>query len=498
MDGGAPEGGDVDGGPAADAGVATPGGGGTSAYKLLTTRPQTGTTPIVFTFDGTLPAKNSSVVEPTTGATVRRLTDASIDTPNGGHLAHYYSRYSAENFTGEYVFVGTAGKGTRIVRRSDATSTLAPIDGGKDMYDFHEPRWHMTAAHPYRLYYRDGTKFWMIDDVRDAARTTKLIKDFEGIIDWGTQATSQKWLYNDQEGNSSHDSDHWAWMAAYYINNTFAVRAYVHYQVSTDTVHLLYPKDLAGMARAPAGESARETFSYRPNMVEMTPDGSGVLLHNSRAYPGNNDRYIGTNFEAPYVWPVDFKPSTYAPFRVGADATHSGWAKVGGAWGLVQQDNRRDFLTWVPISGPRKGYGAEGQLNPTSANVNAAGIVDFYQANDYANDSPGFHFGATGDALDGWTMVSTYGNTSSTIKGSSNALLIVQIKPYTQAPTVWHVAPCFNIWPTNNKQDFNECPAAMSMDGTRIHFPADWEGRLNHVEEFEVALPTDWRAHMPR
>jgi hypothetical protein len=86
-DGGLTDSGSTDGGAGGDAGAVTPGGGGgTSAYKLLTTRPQTATTPIVFNFDGTLPAKNKTAVEPTTGATVRRLTDATIDTPNGGHL----------------------------------------------------------------------------------------------------------------------------------------------------------------------------------------------------------------------------------------------------------------------------------------------------------------------------------------------------------------------------------------------------------------------------
>jgi hypothetical protein len=151
----------------------------------------------------------------------------------------------------------------------------------------------MRADHPYRLYYVDGTQFWQIEDVRSQDPSGKtLIKDFGSVIDWGSQATATRQIYTAQEGNGSHDSDHWAWMAAYYAAGTFAVRAFVHYQVSTDSTDTLYPADLAEFARAPVGESARATFSGRPNMVEMTPDGTGVLIHSDRAYAGHFDSYI--------------------------------------------------------------------------------------------------------------------------------------------------------------------------------------------------------------
>lgn len=470
-----------------DGSVPAPGGGGTSGYKTVGS-------PIVYDFTNPgAPAKCATRIEPTTGATVRRLTDVSTDAPGLGNLYNAYSRYSAENVTGEYVLAIT-GQTVRVVNRiTCAVSAPLSTDGTHPLGDYHETRWHMTAAHPYRVYFRDGQKFMMIDDVRNPEQTRSLIKDFSSVIAWHPGAGSDRWVYCDQECNSSHDSDHWAFMAAVYNGSTFEVRAFIHYQISTDKVDLLYPSGLAGVARAPAGESGRDTFRYRPNTIEPAPDGSGILIHHARAYPGASDEYIGSIFEAPSFWPNDFKTTTFAPFRMGSDATHSGWGMVQGKWYLLQQDNRRDKLMAVPIAGPNKGYGAEGQLD-VNVGLNTAGIIDFFDDNDYSFTN-GMHFTSQGPATDGWALVATYSDLSATSKGRANALELMQIKPVNQNPARWHISPTFNLWPLDNKADYNEGAAAFNMAGTRIHVPGDWGGTLGHVETLEIPLPDDWRQH---
>jgi hypothetical protein len=469
---------------------APPPGNGTSTYKV-------NDAVITYDFAANVPAKGESKVEPTTGATVRRLTSAATDLPTSGNLYNQYSRYSAENVTGEYVLAaGDNSTSSVVIDRAtgQVVATLAYDDSGDPAHRigaYHEIRWHPTMAHPYRVYYVLGTELRMIDDVRSQSTTRSTIKDFGPSIDWGASATAERRFYNDQEGNCSHDGDHFAFMAAYYANGNYRVRAFVHYQVSTDTVDTLYPADLAGLPRVPAGETALETFRYRPNMVEVAPDGSGILLHYPRAYAGNNDEYIGTIFEAPYFWPIDLRGTQFTPFRIGADATHSGWAQVGGAWYLVQQDNRRDKYTAVPIAGAHKGYGAEGELD-VNVGLNTAGIIDFFDDGPYY---AGVHFGVTGAPLDGWCLVSTYTTDSSTVQYRGGGLFLHQIKPVAQAPVIWHVAPTFNIWPSDNKQDYNEAQAAMNLQGNRIHVAGNWETNLDHVDLFEIELPAAWRAH---
>lgn len=463
-------------------------GEGTSNYKLVGT-------PVNFNFNINLvPQKGQSFIEPITGATIKRLTDVSKDAPGGGNLYNAYSRYSAENVTGEYVLAIT-GQTTKVVERSTGKITPLYYDASKRAFgDFHEIRWHMKADHPYRVYFRNGTQFLMIDDVRTQSGSSTLIHDFNADINWNSAADpSSRIIYCDQECNSSHDSDHWAFMAAYYNGVTYVVRAFVHYQISTNTIHTLYPSDLAGFTNAPVGESARETFRYRPNTIEPAPDGSGILMHFGRAYPGSADEYIGTIFEAPYFFPKTFRQSEFKPFRVGADATHSGWGMVGGKWYLLQQDNRRDKFMAVPISGASKGFGAEGQLD-VNVNLNKTGVIDFADDNDYTYQN-GVHFTAQGAALDGWAMISTYSPVQVSDKPRANMIEFVQIKPIAQNPIRWYVTPSFNLWPTNNKADYNEGSAALNMQGTRIHVPGDWGGTLGHVEVLEIPLPANWQNH---
>lgn len=471
-------------------------------------------TTIPFDWAANIIAKNSIVYEPTTGATIKRITDVTQDRPGQTALFNAYSRYPTENVTGEYCLAFASNSTTVLVidRASGAVvSTLAYDNTGLPSHTvgaFHEVRWHYTLDHPYRVYYVRGTQFWMIDDVRDQANTRTLVKDFTNIVDWSDLPISRI-LYMDQEGNSSLDSDHWAWMAAAYDygTGTYSVRAFVHYQVSTDTVHLMYPSDLVGFSRVPGGETGQKTFRHKPNTIEVTPDGSGILIMYERAYAGFNDSYVGTIFEAPYIWPIDFKPTTAAPFRVMADATHSGWSSIGGVWHVVHQDNRRDYWSAVPISGPNKGYGNEGYID-----VNLAlspGVIDFHRDGGYY---PGMHFALCTNLADGWTLVSTYSVQTADSYGLGNALYLMKLVPEGPNSVKWHVAPTCNQYPAADKQDYNEAPASINLAGTRIYTCGDWGGAAprspvsgdpqggpysgpTYVDMYSIELPPNWPAH---
>lgn len=460
-------------------------------------------TVVPFNFAANPLAKNATVYEPTTGATIKRITDVTQDFPGRAALYNAYSRYPTENVSGEYclAFADNSTSCLVIDRASGGVvASLAYDNSGLATHTIgavHEIRWHYTSAHPYRVYFVRGTQFWMIDDVRNQNATRTMIKDFATVIDWSTTPNNSRVIYMDQEGNSSLDSDHWAWMAAYYDGTTFKVRAFVHYQVSNDKVDTLYPADLAGFARTPGGESTLTTFRTRPNMVEMAPDASGIVIHHQRAYPGSSDAYIGTLFEAPYLWPIDFKPTTLTPFRISADATHSGWSSVNGAWYFVNQDNRRDKWCAVPISGIGKGFGNEGFLDVTQ-NLNSS-VIDFHTDGGFY---PGMHFALCTNAADGWTLVSTYTTQSADTYGLGNALYMMKIVP--EAQTIkWHVAPTCNQYPAAQKQDYNEAPGSINLAGTRVYTCGDYNGTLaltsdgisRYVDLFSIDLPNNWRDH---
>ena len=459
--------------------------------------------------------KNGIVFEPTTGATIKRITDVTQDRPGQTALFNAYSRYPTENVTGEYCLAFASNSTTVLVidRASGAVvATLAHDSTGLPSHTvgaFHEVRWHYTLDHPYRVYYRNGTQFWMIDDVRDQDATRSMIKDFGPLIDWADLPTSRI-IYMDQEGNSSLDSDHWAWMAAVYDYNTghYNVRAFIHYQISTDTVDIMYPSDLAGFPRLPGGETGQKTFRHKPNTIEVVPDGSGILIMYERAYPGFNDAYVGTILEAPYLWPIDFKPATATPFRVMSDATHSGWSTVGGIWHMVHQDNKRDYWCAVPISGPNKGYGNEGYLD-VNLGLNTAGVIDFHHDGGYY---PGMHFAVCTNLADGWTLVSTYSVQTADSYGLGNALYLMKLVPEGPNSIKWHVAPACNQFPAADKQDYNEAPASINLAGTRIYTCGDWGGTAprspvagdppggpysgpTYVDMYSIELPPNWPSH---
>ena len=68
--------------------------------------------------------KSESVVEPTSKANIKRLTDVKVEKPGMSALYNGYSRFSVENSTGEY-FIAFANNSTSSVIYN--AKTLAPI-----------------------------------------------------------------------------------------------------------------------------------------------------------------------------------------------------------------------------------------------------------------------------------------------------------------------------------------------------------------------------------
>ena len=425
------------------------------------------------------PVKGESRIDPVTGLTITRLTDAS-EIEDSDDALIVYSRYSPENSSGEYVLIFGANSTTsRVINRK--TGELVAVltgDNGSGIGENHEVRWDNSGRHPNRVYYVSGMKFWMIKDITDPENTRELVKDFSELFPNSTK------IYNDSEGDSSNDSDHWAWMAVHYDFDIgqFLVDAFVHYQVSTDSVHTLKPADLAGTNLD--SEKDKATFTYRPNMVEMSPLGTGVIIHHdwkfdNSDYGGKGADYIGTWYDGAYLWPVDFDHTRQAPVKVSCCASHSGWAfDEEHREMFISQNNLTDGMDAVYIQGANAGYDNR---------------VETINQREYGYNSSGFHFGKMPMNRAGWLFMSTYSSNHET--WGKNQFMMIQTKPSEQEPVIWrlgHTYTKFNRDSGKKDEYRNEAAAAVNMAGNRIYWSSNWGGKLGHREAFVMELPDDW------
>jgi hypothetical protein len=424
------------------------------------------------------PVKGESRVDPTTGIRLTRMTNVAELTGTPDALI-VYSRYSPENSDGKYFLVFAANSTTCwVVDRATlaVVARLAYDNTGRADHtigEVHEVRWDYTGNHPNRVYYRLGKELWMINDVTNQSTTRQLVKNFSSFIP--AIATE---VYNDVEGDSSNDSDHWAFMAAHYNGSNYVVDAFVHYQISTDAVHVFKPADLAGSGQLATNYASSTTFP-KPNMVEISPNGDGLILHYGRAWISGGQSVrpndIGTWFDGPHLWPLDFKWGTKTPVKISIDESHSGWAfDSTGRQMFVSQNNRTDGLDAVYTEGTGSGYDNR---------------VVMTTHGDFGWDN-GFHYGKMPPSRKGWAFINTYAPASSmSSQWGANQLIMMQTKPSGQTPKVWRIGSNYN----NYSGDYrDEAPAAINLLGNRIYVSTNWGGTLGHREVFVFHLPSNW------
>lgn len=429
-------------------------------------------------FGDKVPNKGESRVDPITGAKITRLTNVKeLEGTNDALIV--YSRYSPENTSGKYFLAFGGNSVTSWVIDRKSGKIINKLHGlhSKTIGEHHEVRWDLSGEFPNRIYYRHGMKFYKIDDVTNTNSPAKLIKDFSSEIPGATT------LYNDVEGDSSNDSDHWAFMAAHYdkdLKKTL-VHAIIHYQISKDIIHILRPSDLAGTNLNI--EKENKYFTQRPNMVEISPLGSGIVIHTGRkwddsSYGLKGKKFIGTWFDGPHLWPLDFNTEKQKPVKISIDETHSGWAfDEQGREMFISQNNRTDDLDAIYIKGENAGY---------QNRIKVAKHKDFGWV--------GFHYGKMPTSKKGWAFINTYSNASNGLKGSDwgvDQLIMMQVKPMEENPIVWRIAPNYNLYDGNYR---DEAPAAINYLGNRIYLTTNWGSKENSREVYSIDLPNNWNS----
>lgn len=430
-----------------------------------------------------------------------------------------YNRYTPTNTTGEYVLVHGPDSTSCWVFK---TSTNTPIFGGAPLRikpsigassraigEVNEIRWDYSGNHPYRLYfvgrsisntYQVGsenvpTSFYYID-INPAAEGTQsapvLVRDFFGTFpSAGTYPTggyASATIMNDVEGDSSNDSRYWAWQVMNTSLGTgYLPYAFIVYDSATDTVVGRLQRDCTGVSGVCTTVDTPATASpyiSRPNMVEMSPSGTRVVINWGRTYSGKRVEDTGTVADGPRAYLKDFTD----PIRIAADETHSGWA-----WGpngeemFIYQNNRNDFIEGVNIASA-----ATANCTLISDNSYTCGtkMAHFYPDWD-SSYTVGMHFGKIYNPnIRGWALLDTSAATSdSWIK---NQFVMMEIKAYDSSPSprAWRIAPSYNV-----RWDYrSEGSGALNFAGTEIWTTANYglpvESNANEV--YSVALPTDW------
>ncbi len=425
---------------------------------------------IILPLETAIPDKNGFIIDPTTGIKLTRLTDASELKGSEDALVSY-SRYTPENSSGElFLAFGSNSTSSWVIERKTG-KIIAELTSknGNGIGEYHEVRWDTSGDWPNRLYYRDGMSLFQINDVYKPIKSTVIIKNFS------KQFPNSTLIYNDVEGDSSNNSDHWAFMAAHYDGTTNVVDAFVHYQISTDTTHALTTDMLNG---TPLSHYASSKTFPRPNMVEVSPNGEGIVLHYARAWgdknEGNRPKDINTWFDGPHLWPVDFNIKETKPRKISIDSTHSGWAfDTEGNTFFISQNNRNDYIEAIPTNSQKK-----------NLRIGSHGDMGW---------SNGFHFGKMPINTPSWTMVSTYStnqnNSSEKMEWAANQIFLLELKRHSYNSRVFRIGSTYNRY-TGDYRD--EAIAAINLLGNRIYFASNWAGQIKHREIFVYELPNNW------
>ncbi|NRB42486.1 MAG: hypothetical protein HRU20_29120, partial [Pseudomonadales bacterium] len=350
-----------------------------------------------------------------------------------------------------------------IDRVSGKVLTKLAHNNGSSIGEKHEVRWDTTGNYPGRIYYRYNMSFYHINDVVNAAQNIKLIKNFSTLVPKSTK------IYNDVEGDSSNDNDHWAFMAVHYDGSNFVVDAFIHYQISTDKTHLLKPADLTGTG---LNHYAGNSTLPRPNMVEISPLGTGVVLHYGKV-SSNRTADKGTWFDGAHLWPLNFDHKASTPVKISVSQTHSGWSfDSAGREMFISQNNTNDCLDAIYIDGSNAGY---------DKRICVANHGDFGWSN-------GFHYGKMPPNKAGWVFINTYSRSNGKNWGT-NQLIMMKVANINNKPKIWRIAPNYNKYDGNYR---DEAPAAINALGNRIYVSGNWGGALSHREVFMYELPNNW------
>lgn len=395
-----------------------------------------------------VPALGASWPCPESGATVKRLTDYTklpgVPSDVTGVVIDY-SRFSPESPDRAYLYInGVGGNDNAWLLNTADGSVVRKLKGadGSSLGENNLIRW--DASQPKAaFYYVLGMKLYRQDA---ATATDTLIRDFIADFPGCQQIT------NGVEGDCSLDGTKWVFMAQVYTGGYWTTPTIFAYDVPTNTILGKYANPI----------TSAENSS--PNMVDMVPDGSGVLID------WGVKQGTAADQDGAHVYPLNLDPSKAV--KVGHGEEHSGWAmNAAGKWGFVSQDNSTDSIIWCSLTG---GY-------------NAADMVVIQNMANFGYKEEGdWHFGKLN--VPGWAMLITAHVADA--QPGDNQVLYLPVQPNA---TPLLVSATFNL---ETGQYYDQCFGAASLDGCRVYWGANYGKRAKGQDVYTTTIPADWATHV--
>jgi hypothetical protein len=466
------------------------------------------------------PAKGSSRTDPVTGFVSTRVADkselvgdygaATPSTARSAISAIVYARYTPSNTTGDYVLVhGDNSTSAWVYRVADnkmmTILRFNPALGqsSRSLGEVNELRWDYSGAHPYRLYFTGrsipkgqgkgenvGMSFYFVD-FNPASGTHAepvLVHDFSA--EFPSAAYPDAEIMNDVEGDSSNDSRYWAWQVMNTsLGSGYKPYAVVSYDKTSDAVLGRLQRSCTGSA-APCTEintpATAAPYLTRPNMVEMSPLGTRVIVHWDRSYAGNNEADSGSVADGP----KGFAPNFSDPIRIGSGAQHSGWAwSRTGSELFVYQNSRNDWIEAVDVTSA-----AAAKCTVISGNSYSCGTKLIKQPTLAPDYNIGFHFGKIYDrSKRGYAYMSTYNGNNNAWGKNQELLLAIRDGSAAAGPHVVRLGSTYNT-----AYDYrSEGSGALSFDATSIWATANWAHVDGRGDTLRIQLPPNLWAVLP-
>jgi hypothetical protein len=348
--------------------------------------------------------------------------------------------------------------------------------------EVNELRWDYSGQHPYRLYFTGraipksqgkgenvGMSFYSLDfdPVSGSHADPVLIHDFSAEFPSAGYPNAE--IMNDVEGDSSNDSRYWAWQVMNTsLGSGFKPYAVLTYDKTGNSVMGRLQRSCTGVAAPCTVVNTPATaapYLTRPNMVEMSPLGSRVIVHWDRSYAGNNDADLNSTADGPKGFAADFSD----PIRIGNGAQHSGWAwSKTGTELFVYQNSSNDWIEAVDI---RSAVTANCVL--ITANEYGCGTKLVTQPTIAPDFNVGFHFGKIYDpAKRGYVYLSTYNGNHSAWGKNQELLVAVRDGSAPAGPYIVRLGSTYNT-----TFDYrSEGSGALSFDARTIWATANWVG----------------------
>jgi len=396
-------------------------------------------------------APGASLVIPETGVTVRRISNLQDPGVNESQFTNGYSRWSAENVTGEYA---TAfGASHAVIYKLSDRSVVRVLD----VTEPNELHWDTSeaAGTQTRIYYRTGAQLRRVDALTG---TDALVHDFH--VDVPAAGVAM----NAVEGAPSRDARTWIFMLCASMDSGGGCVNLV------DVV--TYDQQADAIVGRLSSVSAMPTPP--PNFVDVAPNGDRVVLSTNAGQGGI--------FEGPHAFDLHFANAT----RVGNTSTHSGWA-----WGLGGQQL---FISQDDCSGETTTAERRTCDYVIAVDVNAAtgwdqrvGVI----SNADVGWGIGWHFGRLYKPDPrGWAFMATEG--ADNAHWAWNQLFFFELVDAAMTPRYVRVSPTINV----HQGYWSEAFGSVSFRADAVYWGGNWNGTAP-LELYRAQLCPRWWDSIP-